>query len=53
MGHDTSKDNQNANMHAMFLREKPLLEKIKQMRCDYDAMYVRLQEVLKENQFLR
>jgi hypothetical protein len=33
----------------MYLREKPLLEKIKQMRIEYDALYMRLQEVLQEN----
>jgi hypothetical protein len=37
----------------MYLREKPLLDKIKQMRVEYDALHLRLQEVLRENQFLR
>jgi len=37
----------------MFLREKPLLEKIKHMRVEYESLQLRLQEVLRENQFLR
>jgi len=37
----------------MYLREKPLLEKIRQMRTERDKLDKRMQEVLDENQRLR
>ena len=35
-GRDLSKDEINQNLQTMYLREKPLLDKIKAMRLEYE-----------------
>ncbi len=35
-GRDLSKDEMSQNLQTMYLREKPLLDKIKAMRLEYD-----------------
>ena len=37
------------NLHTMYLREKPLLEKIRQMRQEREAMEARMKQVMDEN----
>lgn len=41
-GQATTQQQMLHNMHQMYLREKPLLDKIKQMRIEHDAINRRL-----------
>lgn len=40
------------NMHIMYLREKPLLDKIRQMRQDKEILERQMKSVLDENAML-